>query len=78
MISLLKRMRQHLCRHPNRRVFDVRRTAEDAYLVRLYCPDCGRREDVARNAGDIIEHAAGGNAEMRETMKRNMEDSDEC
>jgi hypothetical protein len=77
MAGLLKRLRQRFCAHPSKRAWDLSRTPEGAYRIRLYCPDCGWRQDILRDAGDVIENAAGDNAEMRETMKRKMTGNDE-
>lgn len=73
MAGLLKRLRQRLCRHPNKRAFDLQRTPDGAFRLRLYCPDCGHREDVLRDARDVINEAAGENADLRDTLQRNLE-----
>jgi hypothetical protein len=74
MTGLWRRVRQRFCAHPNKRVWDISRTPEGPFRVRLYCPDCGFRQDVLRDTTDVIEQAAGDNPEMRETMKRNLDE----
>jgi hypothetical protein len=77
MAGLFKRLRQRFCPHTSKRVWDISRAPEGPFRVRLYCPDCGWRQDVLREADDVIQSAAGDNAEMLETMRRKLEESDE-
>lgn len=76
MKRLLRRVRQRFCRHEGKRVWDASRRPDGAFLVRLYCPACGWRFDEVRAPDDVIREAAGENAEMRETMRRNLSRED--
>jgi hypothetical protein len=76
MAGLFTRLKQRFCSHPNKRAWDLTRLPDGAFRVRLYCPDCGHREDVLRDADDVIQQAAGDNADMRDTMKRNLDGHD--
>ena len=73
MPSILRRLRQRFCRHEDKRVWDVNRLPEGRFRVRLYCPACGWREDVLREPDEIVREAARDNAEMSETMRRNLD-----
>jgi hypothetical protein len=72
MASLLRRMRRLFCRHEGKRVWDVNRLPDGTYRVRIYCPSCGWHKDELRAPDEIVREAAGENAEMQETMRRNL------
>lgn len=72
MPSIVRRLKQRLCRHGGKRVWDVHRLPDGRFRLRIYCPACGWREDVVRAPEEVIQRAAGDNPDMTETMRRNL------
>lgn len=72
-MSLYKRMKQALCRHAGKRVWDIARVSADTFRVRIYCPRCGRRWDREQRVEDYVSNAAGDQEEMRDLLRKNLD-----